>query len=107
MATSWTVKKPFTMEEDGGRLLKVLGISMTVHPMRQYKGREFCLVDLKAELEDATTDSRMMTFMIEEDVIDIINPDGYRFQFMQYAKEIIKEQLEDIKKAADLTDVFG
>ena len=107
MATSWMVKKPFVDVEEGGKLLKVLGVNIIVHPMRQYKGREFCVVDLKAELDDATTDSRMMTFMIEGDEIDIINPDGYRFQFMQYAKEIIKEQLEDIKKAADLTDVFG
>ena len=107
MATSWTIKKPFVDVEEGGKLLKVLGVSITVHPMRQCKGKEFCVVDLRAELDNATTDSRMMTFIIEEDAIDIINLDGYRFQFMQYAKEIIKEQLEDIKKAADLTDVFG
>ena len=40
MATSWMVKKPFVDVEEGGKLLKVLGVNIIVHPMRQYKGRE-------------------------------------------------------------------
>lgn len=106
MATSWVVKKPFTMEEDGGKV-NILGIELIVHEMRLNKGREFCVVDVKALLTDVETDERMMTLMIENEKIDIINPDMYRFTFIQYAKEIVTEQMKEIINAAKLTDVFG
>lgn len=107
MTVSFSVKKPFTDVEEGGKLLQVLGVTITVHPMRRNNNKEFCVVDLRAELTDATIDSRMMTFMIEGDTIDIINPDGYEFQFIQYAKDIIKEQFDKIIKSANLTDTLG